>query len=53
MTPFAAVASLVILFGPAFGIPGWTPSVPSWLVAAAIGAVIYLPGVIWGERPDA
>ena len=52
MTPFAAAASLVILFGPAFGIPGLTSFVPPWLVAAAIGIVIYLPGVIWGERAD-
>ena len=52
MTPFATVASLVILFGPAFGIPGLTSFVPPWLVAAAIGVVIYLPGVIWGESAD-
>ncbi|MDC0317035.1 serine/threonine protein kinase [bacterium] len=52
MTPFAAVASLVILFGPAFGIPGLATWVPPWLVAAGIGVVIYLPGVIWGERAD-
>ncbi len=52
MTPFAAVASLVILFGPAFGLPGFTSFVPPWLVAAAMGIVIYLPGVIWGERAD-
>ncbi len=52
MTPFATVASMVILFGPAFGIPGFTSFVPPWMVAAAIGIVIYLPGVIWGERAD-
>ena len=52
MTPFAAVASVVILFGPAVGIPGLTSFVPPWLVAAAIGVAIYLPGVIWGERAE-
>ena len=53
MTPFAAVASLVILFGPALGIPGLASFVPPWLIAAAVGVVIYLPGVIWGETADA
>lgn len=53
MTPFAVVASLVILFGPAFGIPGLASRIPPWLVAAAIGGAIYLPGVIWAERANA
>ena len=50
MTPFATIASLVILLGPACGIPGLTSFVPSWLVAGAIGTMIYLSVVIWGER---
>lgn len=53
MTPFAAAASVIILFGPALGIPGLVSIVPPWIVAAAIGVVIYLPGIIWGERVDA
>ena len=52
MTPFAALATVVILLGPAFGIPGLATSVPPWMVAAVIGLVIYVPGVIWGERAD-
>jgi len=52
MTPFAAAATLVILFGPAWGIPGWGSVIAPWMVAAVIGVVIYLPGIIWGERSD-
>ena len=52
MTPFATAATLVILFGPALGIPGWGAIVAPWMVAAVIGIVIYLPGIIWGERSD-
>ncbi len=52
MTPFATAATLVILFGPALGIPGWGSIVAPWMVAAVIGIVIYLPGIIWGERSD-
>ena len=50
MTPFAAAATLIILFGPALGIPGWGSIVAPWMVAAVVGVVIYMPGVIWGER---
>ncbi|KAA5543766.1 protein kinase [Roseiconus nitratireducens] len=51
MTPFAVVATLVILFGPALGVPAVGP-VAAWMVAALIGLVIYLPGVIFGEERE-
>ncbi|QEF96186.1 Serine/threonine-protein kinase StkP [Stieleria maiorica] len=49
MTPFAVVATIVILFGANLGLPGVGPA-PAWIVAAAVGLVIYLPGVVYGER---
>ncbi|QDV47681.1 Serine/threonine-protein kinase StkP [Stieleria neptunia] len=48
MTPFAVVATIVILFGANLGLPGIGPA-PAWIVAAAVGFVIYLPGVLYGE----
>ena len=48
MTPFAVVATLVIVFGSGFGIPS-VSVVPAWLIALAAGIVIYVPGIIWGE----
>ncbi|MCO8124970.1 serine/threonine protein kinase [Stieleria sp. TO1_6] len=48
MTPFAVVATLVILFGAALGIPAIGPAA-AWMVAAVIGLLIYLPGVLYGE----
>ncbi len=52
MTPFAAAASVIILFGPNWGIPGIGSLAESWMTAAAIGVLIYVPGVIWGERKE-
>ena len=49
MSPFAVVATLVILFGAGFGVPAAGP-LPAWMVAAAAGVAIYVPGVIFGER---
>lgn len=49
MTPFAVVATIVILFGANLGIPA-IGSVAPWMVAAAIGFVIYVPGIIYGEE---
>ncbi|QDV88360.1 serine/threonine-protein kinase [Planctomycetes bacterium TBK1r] len=48
MTPFAVAATIVILFGAKLGLPGVGPA-PAWMVAAAVGLVIYLPGVLYGE----
>ena len=48
MTPFAIVATLVILFGANWGVPGFGPA-ESWMVAAAIGVVVYVPGYLFGE----
>jgi hypothetical protein len=48
MTPFAAAATVVILFGASWGVPAIGPAA-DWMVAAGIGLVIYLPGVIYGE----
>ena len=50
MTPFAIIATIVILFGPNVGVPGFGV-IQSWMVAAAIGLVIYVPGIMWGESP--
>ena len=50
MTPFAVVATIVILFGPSLGIPTLGSMLQSWMIAAAIGMVIYVPGIIWGEE---
>ena len=53
MTPFAVVATLVILFGESLGVPGFPlpgfGEVKPWMVATAIGLVIYVPGVLFGE----
>lgn len=51
MTPFALLATIVILYGPAFGIPSVGP-LKSWMIAALAGMVVYLPGVIWGETKE-
>ena len=48
MTPFAVVATIVILFAANLGLPSVGPA-QAWMVAAAIGLVIYLPGVLYGE----
>ena len=49
MSPFAIVATLVILLGPAFGIPGFGELLQPWMVAGLAGVVVYLPGIIFGE----
>ncbi|MDA8745289.1 serine/threonine protein kinase [Rubripirellula amarantea] len=49
MTPFAVVATLIILFGPVIGIPGVGSHVYPWMLSALIGLVVYLPGVLFGE----
>lgn len=54
MTPFAIVATLVILFGANMGIPDisladlWQAK--AWMVAAVAGFLVYLPGVLIGEE---
>lgn len=54
MTPFAVVATAVILFGARWGVPSIAlPGVgiaPAWLVAVAAGLLVYLPGAIYGEE---
>ncbi|MEM9827125.1 MAG: serine/threonine-protein kinase, partial [Planctomycetota bacterium] len=50
MTPFAVLATLVILFGAIVGLPS-VAGFPAWLTSAAVGIAIYVPGVIWGETP--
>jgi hypothetical protein len=49
MTPFAVVATVVILFGPTLGVPGLGAQLQPWMIAAVSGLVIYLPGIIVGE----
>ncbi|MEL6106469.1 MAG: protein kinase [Planctomycetota bacterium] len=49
MSPFAIVATLVILFGAGFGVPA-VGSIPAWIIAVGVGAVIYVPGILFGER---
>ena len=46
ITPFAIVATLVVLFGAGFGIPPVGPA-SAWMVAAAIGMVLYVPGILF------
>ncbi|QDT01737.1 Serine/threonine-protein kinase PrkC [Rubripirellula lacrimiformis] len=45
----ATIATIVILLGPQIGISGWGDIVPPWMVAAGIGLLIYVPGIIFGE----
>ncbi len=52
MTPFAAVATIVILFGPMFGIPGVASLLEPWMVAALSGLAVYVPGVLFGEAKE-
>ncbi|MGI9474251.1 MAG: bifunctional serine/threonine protein kinase/MFS transporter [Rubripirellula sp.] len=52
MTPFAVVATLVILFGPSLGMPGVGERLQPWMVAACVGIAIYLPGIVFGESRD-
>lgn len=49
MTPFAVVATLVILFGPSIGIPAAGNGVQPWMMSILIGLMVYVPGVLFGE----
>jgi hypothetical protein len=51
MTPFAVVATLVILLGPILGIPDAGP-LPAWIVSTIVGLVIYVPGIVFGETKE-
>jgi serine/threonine protein kinase len=51
MTPFALVATIIILFGPSLGVPGFG-TIEAWMIAALAGVAIYLPGVVIGESPQ-
>ncbi len=50
MTPFAVVATLVILFCPDINVE--VEMIKPWMVSALIGILIYLPGVVLGESSD-
>jgi hypothetical protein len=52
MSPFAAVATIVILFGPSFGIPGVGELLQPWMVAGLAGVAVYLPGIMFGETKE-
>jgi hypothetical protein len=52
MTPFALVATIVILFGESFGIPGVGSLLQPWMVSGLAGIAIYLPGIMFGERTE-
>ncbi len=51
MTPFAVVATVVILFGPNIGVPS-VGQLQAWMVSAAVGIAIYLPGIVLGESKN-
>ena len=51
MSPFATIATVVILFGPAIGVPAAGP-LAAWIVAGAVGIAIYVPGIIWGDNKE-
>ena len=53
MTPFAIVATVAILLGPMLGIPGVSEMFEAWMVAAVVGVVIYIPGILFGESAPA
>lgn len=52
MTPFALVATIVILFGPLIGIPGVGDRLQPWMVAALVGVALYIPGILIGEANE-
>ncbi len=52
MTPFAAVATIVILMGSTWGIPGVGGLLAPWMVSALVGVAIYLPGILFGETGE-
>ncbi len=51
MTPFAVVATIVILLGPLLGIPAAGP-LPAWIVSIGVALLIYVPGIVFGESRD-
>ncbi len=51
MSPFALVATVVILFCPPIEIG--LEIIRPWMVATAIGVIIYIPGVLFGESKEA
>ncbi len=53
MTPFALVATIVILFGPRLGVPGAAGFLEPWMVSSLLGAAIYVPGIVFGEANNA
>ena len=52
MTPFAAIATAIICWGPSCGIPGIGESIQPWMTAVAAGLIVYLPGIVFGETKD-
>lgn len=52
MTPFAVVATVIILFGQDFGVPGVGSALQPWMLSVLIGAAIYVPGVLFGETKE-
>lgn len=52
MSPFAAVATFLILFGPSFGIPGVGQWLQPWMVAVLAGVAVYVPGILFGETKE-
>jgi hypothetical protein len=52
LTPFAIVATIVILAGTTLGVPAIGTWLPAWIVAAGAGALIYLPGLYLAESKD-
>jgi serine/threonine protein kinase len=52
MSPFAAVATIVILFGPSFGIPAVGELLQPWMVSGLAGLAVYLPGIMFGEAKE-
>ncbi|TWU57913.1 serine/threonine protein kinase [Rubripirellula reticaptiva] len=46
----ASIATIVILIGPALGIPAISELIPAWITAAGIGVIIYIPGILFGEK---
>ena len=49
MTPFAVAATVVILYGHVFGIPGVGELLQPWMVSGLVGLAIYFPGILFGE----
>ena len=52
MTPFAIIATVLILFGPAIGMPGFGNSIQPWMSSILIGLLVYVPGILFGEERE-